>query len=201
MSDSGFLSEENEGDVSLHFPTVFLDAEVGAPEPSIEEKVKAESAKLAALQAEILVQQAELAASQSAATQVAPAEPEAVSSSELRGFMQQIASSFGAMQQDNTTRKAEWEEFQQKVNAERVELTATIMDRIGRGTFAVCHNAVVAYCSSFFEKSRPRARPAMPAMGACNATCMHATRMHAQDGQHDICASYLHPALSYLGQP
>ena len=108
MSDSGFLSEENEGDVSLHFPTVFLDAEVGAPEPSIEEKVKAESAKLAALQAEIIAQQAELAASQSAATQVAPAEPEAVSSSELRGFMQQIASSFGAMQQDNTTRKAEW---------------------------------------------------------------------------------------------
>ncbi len=69
------------------------------------------------------------------------------------------------------------------------------------GTFAVCHNAVVAYCTHFFEKSRPRARPAMPAMGACNATCMHTTRMHAQDGQHDICASHLHPALYYLGQP
>ena len=54
MSDSGFLSEENEGDVSLHFPTVFSDAEVGAPEPSIEERMKAESAKLAALQAEII---------------------------------------------------------------------------------------------------------------------------------------------------
>jgi hypothetical protein len=134
MSDSGFLSDEDESNASFHLPApVFSDAEgeVGAPEPSIEEGMKAESAKLAALQAEIIAQQAELAASQSAATQVAPAEPEAVSSKELRGFMQQIASSFGAMQQDNTTRKAEWEEFQQKVNAERVELTATIMDRIG----------------------------------------------------------------------
>ena len=44
--------------------------------------------------------------------------------------MQQIAAGFGAMQQENTTRKAEWEEFQQRVDAERVELTTTIMDRI-----------------------------------------------------------------------
>ena len=111
---------------------VFSDAEgeVGAPEPSIEEGIKAESAKLAFLQAEIKAHQAELDASQSAAKQVEPAAHDAVSSMELRGFMQQIATGFGAMKQENTTRKVEWEEFQQRVNAERVELTATIMDRI-----------------------------------------------------------------------
>ena len=134
MSSTGILSDEDDINASFHLPApVFIDAEGegSGTGPLSEEGMKEESAKLASLQAEIIAQQAELAASQSAATQVAPAEPEAVSSSELRGFMQQIASSFGAMQQDNTTRKAEWEEFQQKVNAERVELTATIMDRIG----------------------------------------------------------------------
>ena len=133
MSDSGFLSDEDESNASFHLPApVFSDAEgeVGEPEPSIEEGIKAESAKLAALQAEIIAHQAELDASQSAAKQVAPADHDAVSSTELRGFMQQIATGFGAMKQENTTRKVEWEEFQQRVNAERVELTATIMDRI-----------------------------------------------------------------------
>ena len=57
MSDSGFLSDEDESNASFHLPApVFSDAEgeVGAPEPSIEEGIKAESAKLAALQAEII---------------------------------------------------------------------------------------------------------------------------------------------------
>ena len=133
MSSTGSLSDEEESNASFHLPApVFSDAEgeVGAPEPSIAEGIEAESARLAFLQAEIKAHQAELDASKTAAKQVAPVESDAVSSMELRGFMQQIASSFGAMQQDNTTRKVEWEEFQQKVNADRVELTATIMDRI-----------------------------------------------------------------------
>ena len=133
MSSTGSLSDEDEGNASFHLPApVFSDAEgeVGAPEPVIEEGIEEESAKLAFLQAEIKAHQAELDASQSVAKQVAPAEPEAVSSTELRGFMQQIASSFGAMKQDNTTREVEWEAFQQQISAERVELTATIMDRV-----------------------------------------------------------------------
>ena len=94
MSSTGSLSEEDESNASFHLPApVFSDAEgeVGAPEPTIEEGIKAESAKLAFLQAEIKAHQAELDASQSVAKQVAPADPDAVSNTELRGFMQQIA--------------------------------------------------------------------------------------------------------------
>ena len=133
MSSTGVLSDEDEGNASFHLPApVFIDAEGegSGTGPLSEEGMKEESAKLASLQAEIIAQQAELAASQSAAKQVAPADHDAVSSTELRGFMQQIAAGFGAMKQENTTRKVEWEEFQQRVDAERVELTATIMDRI-----------------------------------------------------------------------
>ena len=71
------------------------------------------------------------------------------------------------------------------------------------GHTATCSGFILVHLFCLFSTTEVPASlaSAMPAMGACNATCMHATRMHAQDGQHDICASYLHPALSYLGQP
>ena len=135
MSSTGVLSDEDEGNASFHLPApVFIDAEGegSGTGPLIEEGIREESAKLVSLQAEIIAQQAELAASQSAAKQVAPADHDAVSSTELRGFMQQIAAGFGAMKQENTTRKVEWEEFQQRVDAERVELTAVVRLRGSR---------------------------------------------------------------------
>ena len=71
------------------------------------------------------------------------------------------------------------------------------------GHTATCSGFILVHLFCLFSTTEVPASlaSAMPAMGACNATCMHATRMHAHDGQHDICASYLHPALSYLGQP
>ena len=74
-------SESSEDDDHSGGP-VFEDTE-SKPEPMSEEELKAESAKLAALQEEIKAHQAELVASQTAEKQIAKAKTDVVSSTEL----------------------------------------------------------------------------------------------------------------------